>query len=168
MTFETELTSHMPKMRKWAMRYANGHRARAEDLVQDTLLKALANKHRYRAQESMTGWLRVIMRNVCFSDTRRAKQHKEKVTPESIWWAGETTSAETILIAKEVCDILALLPQIYRQILLASSEGLTIHELAEKFTLNEGTVKSRLHRARSEFEILLTGGTCRKRKPRVN
>lgn len=85
--FKTELAAAIPHLRAYGRSLA-GDIDRADDLVQDTMLKAWASRERFAAGTSMKAWTFVILRNVFLSQMRRQKFHGEydAVAAERCWW----------------------------------------------------------------------------------
>lgn len=148
--------------------------ADAEDLVQDTLLRA------YRSIETFDGrhpraWLLTIMRNAQVNRTR--KQRPQLLDDPDVDHArpdGRQTDASAEAVALEtgfdaaVIAALESLPPLFRQVIeLVDVAGLTYAEAAEAAGVPIGTVMSRLHRARARIrEQLAVAGLAPKRQSR--
>jgi len=144
MTLADDMVGHRHELFKYAMRLC-GSTHRAEDLVQETFLKALQH------QSSFTGghldrWLSVILRNVFYSSYKKARREVSDID-------GEYSHAIPIDPApavelKQALAILETLPRRYREVIrLISIEGHTYAETASIVGIPEGTVKSRHFRA---------------------
>ncbi|MEJ1199325.1 MULTISPECIES: RNA polymerase sigma factor [unclassified Streptomyces] len=145
--------------------------ADAEDLVQDTLLRA------YRAVDRFDGkhpraWLLTIMRRAEINRHRRRRPHlldDPDTDLDRLSTTGASGSAEEIVVGEafdEVVDeALCALPDKHRQVVqLVDIDGLTYAEAAHLLDVPEGTVMSRLHRARKRIRArLATAGLAPKR-----
>ncbi|WP_239105455.1 RNA polymerase sigma factor [Streptomyces sp. 604F] len=145
--------------------------ADAEDLVQDTLLRA------YRAIDGFDGkhpraWLLTIMRRAEINRHRRRRPHlldDPDTDLDRLSSTGPSGSAEEIVVGEafdEVVDeALGALPDKHRQVVqLVDIDGLTYAEAAHLLDVPEGTVMSRLHRARNRIRArLATAGLAPKR-----
>jgi RNA polymerase sigma-70 factor (ECF subfamily) len=127
-------------------------RASADDLVQDTLVRALRYRHTYRSGASVDTWLRTILRNV-FIDAwhrdRRATSFRNALrslpSPEPVDFD-----------PAQVLAAIAQLPDDQRiAVTLRELDGLTYAEIAEQTGAPIGTVMSRLRRGRTRLHALL-------------
>ncbi|WP_201842087.1 sigma-70 family RNA polymerase sigma factor [Microvirga zambiensis] len=129
---------------------------RAEDLVQDTVLRALSRQESFQAGTNLQAWLFTILRNSFFSDHRRSSREIEDVDGRLA--AEMTTGAdqETRLVLQELETALGRLPQDQREaLLLVGMEGLSYEETAAALSCAVGTVKSRVNRARNRLAEML-------------
>jgi RNA polymerase sigma-70 factor (ECF subfamily) len=124
----------------------------ADDLVQETLMKALANLDKFEPGTKLKSWLFTIMRNTFYTRAkvlgREAPGLEENVS-------GDTPIAatqETVARAREVQRALEKLPAHYREVLtLVAILGESYEATAEICDCAVGTVKSRLNRARHQI-----------------
>jgi RNA polymerase sigma-70 factor (ECF subfamily) len=130
---------------------------RADDLVQDTILRAWANIDRFEAGTNLNAWLFTILRNAFYSQHRKAK--REVSDPEGSYAAHRGTVPEQ----NAKCDFqdmrmaLAKLPVDQREaLILIAAEGLSYEEAAQVCGVAVGTIKSRVHRARLRLAQLLS------------
>lgn len=156
--FKRELATVIPHLRAFG-RSLSGSRDIADDLVQETLLKAWAARSRFQAGTNMRAWTFIILRNHFLSQKRRARLTGE--------W--DDLVADRILAAPagqdkqlELADMqraLLLLPESQREaLILVGAGGFAYEEAAEICGVAVGTVKSRVARARSALERLLENG----------
>ncbi len=132
------------------------NRSLAEDLTQDTLVKALQAARQLRELESLDAWLFRIMSN-CRRDHFRNQVSTENVDNYDLVdeRTPETRSSEQQLIQK-VRDSVEALPETHRQTLtLVDIEGFSYMETASILEIPVGTVMSRLSRARARLRKLL-------------
>ncbi|MGU3282494.1 sigma-70 family RNA polymerase sigma factor [Methylobacterium mesophilicum] len=147
--FRGDLVRALPALRGFAFSLA-GDTSRADDLVQESLVKAWANRHRFTLGTSMNAWLFTILRNQFYSEMRKAKREIEDAD-------GVHAAAMTALPAQEgVVDLQRLrermdrIPEAQRMaLMMVGAEGYTYEEAAELLRCRVGTVKSRVSRARA-------------------
>jgi RNA polymerase sigma-70 factor (ECF subfamily) len=126
----------------------------AQDLYQETLYRALANKDKYNVGTNIKAWLYTIMRNIFINNYRRkAKQNTIfDSTPNDFLLnhAQVTTAnaAESILKLKDIQQAIHHLPEIFRNPFLLYFDGYKYHEIADMLGEPLGTIKSRIHFAR--------------------
>ena len=142
----------------------------AEDLVQETYLRATTASHRPDAGSNLKGWLFVIMRNAWLNQIRHRNNGPRFVELET----GEQSIDETQenphvvylrkLEREQVREAIESLPDAYREIVvLRDIEGFTYQEIATVLDCPAGTVMSRLGRARGKLRQLLSGWRTRAR-----
>ena len=126
----------------------------AQDLYQETLYRALANKDKYNVGTNIKAWLYTIMRNIFINNYRRkAKQNTIfDNTPNDFLLdynqAVSTNEAESNLKLKDLKAAIHALPEIFRNPFLLYFDGYKYHEIAGMLTEPLGTIKSRIHFAR--------------------
>ncbi|HPG10246.1 MAG TPA: RNA polymerase sigma factor [Chitinophagaceae bacterium] len=126
----------------------------ADDLYQDTLYKALANKDKYNVGTNIKAWLFTIMRNIFINNYRRKAKQKTifDSTPNEYFLNSNqnavANSAEGNLRMKEIQEALKQLPEIFRTPFLLYFDGYRYNEIAEMLVEPLGTIKSRIHFAR--------------------
>ncbi len=126
----------------------------AQDLYQETLYRALANKDKYNVGTNIKAWLYTIMRNIFINNyRRRAKQNTIfDSTPNDFLLnynqAVETNVAESSLKLKDINIAIHGLPEIFRNPFLLYFDGYKYHEIADILKEPLGTIKSRIHFAR--------------------
>lgn len=145
----------IPKLRAFAMSLTN-HADQADDLVQDTILRALSNLHRFEPGTNLDAWLFTILRNSFRSEYRKRKREVED--GEGAFAARLKThpSQQSHLDFEDLRSALAQLPLDQREaLLLVGAEGMSYEEAAAVCNVAVGTVKSRVNRARSKLAALL-------------
>ena len=162
--FKKQLAQVIPHLRAFG-RSLSGSRDLADDLVQETLLKAWAARLRFQAGTNMRAWTFIILRNLYLSQMRRARFKGE--------W--DDLVADRILAAPanqdrhvELGDMqraLMHLPQPQREaLILVGAGGFAYEEAAEICQVAVGTIKSRVARGRVALEALLTEGVLPSRR----
>ncbi|MHB2207159.1 sigma-70 family RNA polymerase sigma factor [Methylobacterium sp. CM6257] len=149
--FRSDIIKALPALRTFALSLV-GDVSRADDLVQETFVKAWANQARFRPGTNFTAWLFTILRNQFYSELRK---HRREIEDVDGTHAGQLTSLsdqEDASTLKVVWERLGDLPAAQRQaLLLVGAEGHTYEEAAIKLGCQVGTVKSRVSRARSSL-----------------
>ena len=161
--FAEEALPWLDAVYSFSLRLVQGDRDAAEDLVQDTFLRAHRFWHTYRRGTNVKSWLFTICRNTYLHQKARMREQRER--PAADFDARqEALSAATafgtsapdpesdffgMLIDDEVVEAIDALPEEFREVLVLSDLGeLKYAEIAEVLVLPLGTVKSRLFRAR--------------------
>jgi RNA polymerase sigma-70 factor (ECF subfamily) len=161
--FKREMLNVVPHLRAFA-RGLCGRADFADDLVQETLLKAWAAQARFEPGTSMRAWTFVILRNVYLSELRRNRFRGEY----------DETQAERILVAPAGQEgplhlgdlhraLLTLPPERREALLLVGAGGFSYEEAADICGCAVGTIKSRVGRARAALAAMIEDGTLPKR-----
>ena len=145
----------IPRLRRYA-RALVGDRARADDLVQDTLERALVKFHLWRRGSDLRAWLFTVMHNVHVNQVRASRDHAMLDDD-----GDEMAVAPTQGAALEIRDLeraLALIPSEQREVLLLIAlEDMSYAEVANALGIPIGTVMSRLSRAREKLRGMMYG-----------
>lgn len=152
-----EILPHLPHLRAFA-RFLARDDAQAQDLVQDTVMRALAKAHQFIPGTNLKAWLTIILRNGFYNDLRR-KGRRPEVSIEVV---GDTTSTpgeqESALQVRDFQRGFAQLTASQREaLLLVGASGFSYQDAAEIARCAVGTMKSRVSRARAELERLMAG-----------
>lgn len=127
----------------------------AEDVVQDTYIRALAGLERFRGQSALGTWLVRIAINEALGRLRRKKPEALDAPPAAPVVDPETlmaTAESRVMLERAIDD----LPDAFRSVFVARMvEGLSIEETADLFGLRPETVKTRVHRARVRLRASL-------------
>lgn len=160
--FEEVALVHLDALYRSALRLTQ-NRAEAEDVVQETWLRAFRSFHRFDPGTNCRAWLFTILRNAFLTRRRRASQDVvgESVVPEETWESMADTGApirhpEDALLRSvvhgDVDRALGELPLAHREVvILADLEGLSYKEIAQVMECPIGTVMSRLSRGRARL-----------------
>jgi len=162
--FKDQLAQVIPHLRAFG-RSLSGSRDLADDLVQETLLKAWAARKRFQAGTNMRAWTFIILRNLFLSQMRRArfKGEWDDVTAAKILAAPASQDRHVEL--GDMQRALLHLPQPQREaLILVGAGGFAYEEAAEICGCAVGTIKSRVARGRVALEALLTGGKLPSRR----
>ena len=152
MTFGEQVASAIPDLRRYA-RSLTGETHEADDLLQDTLERALMKQHLYVEAGALVGWLHAIMRNLFFDRTRRRKRRNrvESVNIDDIEIAASVPSnQEDHRFLSELEGLFARLPSDSVEILMTVGvQGKSYDHAATRLNVACGTIRSRLSRSRS-------------------
>ena len=169
--FAEEALPHLDAVYRFALRLS-GSPDEAEDLVQETFLRAFRSWDQYTRGTKAKSWLFTICRNVFLRRRERQKRHDEIVaetvapsdgssSPVNPMWASvagvdpEGRFFDSI-VDEQILDAIDELPEEYRTaVVLSDLEGLPYAEIAETMGVPVGTVKSRLFRGRRRLQEVL-------------
>ena len=148
--FADEVIQHLPKLRRFAWRLA-GNRSLADDLVQETVLRALVHAEQFQTGTNLLAWLHTILRNCYFNDRRIAQRLTSldavTVAPPTI--AGDQ---EARVHMGDVSGRIEKLAPVQREaLLLVGANGHSYEAAAAIAGCAVGTMKSRVSRARTEL-----------------
>ena len=149
------LLAAVPSLRAFAISLTNDF-SRADDLVQDTLLRALANIDRFERGTNLHAWLFTILRNLFHSEYR--KRRREVEDADGSYAAGLKVQPEqgARLDFEDFRSALAKLSPDQREaLLLVGAQGFSYEEASQICGCAVGTIKSRVSRARSRLAELL-------------
>ena len=162
--FKEQLAAVIPHLRAFG-RSLSGNRDLADDLVQETMLKARAARKRFQAGTNMRAWTFIILRNLFLSQMRRArfKGEWDDVTAAKILAA--PASQDKHIELGDMQRALLHLPQPQREaLILVGAGGFAYEEAAQICGCAVGTIKSRVARGRVALESLLSGGDMSSRR----
>jgi RNA polymerase sigma-70 factor (ECF subfamily) len=130
-----------------------GNEHRSEDLVQETFLKAWANRDKYTPGTELKGWLFTILRNTFYSDYRKYKRETEDVDDRLALRLFEEDAQDHVVALKELIAAVARLPEIQRRpLVLMGAYGFSQLEAADACGCTVGTIKSRVSRGRATLD----------------
>jgi RNA polymerase sigma-70 factor, ECF subfamily len=154
--FHSRLEEQIPRLRRYA-RALTRDIHRADDLVQDTLVRALAKQHLWQAGTNLRAWLFTLMHNQHVNDVRRDNREGGKIDVEDV--AAVLVANTDPTASRQLRELergLARLPLEQREsILLVGLEGLRYDEAAAVLGVPIGTVRSRLSRGREALRKLM-------------
>ena len=162
--FEQEALVHLDALYRVALRLT-GNAADAEDLVQETMLRAYRSWERYTLGTNAKGWLLTILRHLFINEYRRKSRHPETVDvdtiePFALFQEVQEEDPQGAFFDKivddEVLRAVDQLPEAFREaVTLSDVEGLSYEEVAKVLDVPVGTVKSRLYRGRRLLQAKL-------------
>lgn len=160
--FEDEALEHLEVLYGQGRRLTGGDEARAEDLVQKTMLKAWRSWDTYDVGTNCKAWLMTILRNTFINEFRKKKSRPEPVDYDDVEkrpvWSQlkeEDPEGESFdsIVDDEVVRAIERLPDEFRiAVVLSDVQGMSYEEIAEQLEVPLGTVKSRLYRARQRLQ----------------
>jgi RNA polymerase sigma-70 factor (ECF subfamily) len=160
-SFEREALPHLDVLYRVALRLA-GDPSAAEDLVQDTMLRAFRGWSGYRPGTNARAWLLTILRNTFINEYRRRRREPvamdiEAAEPHAIYRDVADADPEGEFFARivdtRILEAVDRLPTPFREVVVLSDmEGLGYAEIAESLGIPVGTVKSRLFRGRRQLQ----------------
>jgi len=160
--FHDQLKAVLPRLRIYALSLTRD-RDGADDLVHDTVIKALTGRHSFQPGTNLAAWLFRIQRNEFISGLRRQRPTVpvDTTIAESL---SHPPHQESGLVMREFVTAFAKLAPTQREaLLLAVLEGLPYEVIASHTGVSVGTVKSRISRARDTLERLLLEGDVKQR-----
>jgi RNA polymerase sigma factor (sigma-70 family) len=152
------LEQQIPALRRYAYALLRDHAA-ADDLVQDTLERALSRWSLRRADGDLRAWLFTIQRNLYISSWRRTRRRGSEVSIDEASVPSIAPRQEAVLEAQDVLAALDDLPEEQKSILLLIGvEDFSYDEAARILGMPIGTVMSRLARARHRLRSIVETG----------
>jgi RNA polymerase sigma-70 factor (ECF subfamily) len=156
--YREDVVALVPQLRAFARSLTAGHTALADDLVQDTILKALEAQDQFTAGTNLRAWLFTILRNRHLSLLRRQRTRNEVGNEDFDAFGAVPAFQESRLEVVAFRRAFAQLSEAHRTVLvLVCVEGLPYDEVARIMRCEVGTVKSRVNRARAALKRMLLG-----------
>lgn len=153
-----DLVGAIPNLRAFAMSLCGNH-DRADDLVQETLVKAWNHLDTFQDGTNLKAWLFTILRNVYFSELRRRKREVEDANGAFAATLSVAPEQPGHIDLADLTHALTLLPADQREaVILIGAEGFSYEEAAEICGCAVGTIKSRVNRARTRLNELVEQG----------
>ncbi|MCV6593073.1 MAG: RNA polymerase sigma factor [Silicimonas sp.] len=153
-----EIVEHLPALRAFALSLTR-NRALADDIVQDTVIKAWTGFEAFQQGTKLRAWLFTILRNNFYSHHRRARREIEDVDGLHAARLAVSPSHDGRLMLGEVLAAFEQLTAEQREVLLlVGASGFSYDEAAEICGVSLGTVKSRINRGRRALGDMLGYG----------
>lgn len=155
--FQFKVSELQEFLRPYALGLTNDHED-TNDLLQETMFKALSNKDKFEDGTNIKAWLYTIMKNIFINNYRRKSKMRTMVdTTENLFYINSSQTelpdrANSKLVMDDLMKIMNTLPDEYRLPFLMHYQGYKYQEIAERFELPLGTVKSRIFLARQELK----------------
>ncbi|MCC6396193.1 MAG: sigma-70 family RNA polymerase sigma factor [Bacteroidetes bacterium] len=159
--FTEEMVPYMDMLYSYAF-YLSNDREQANDLLQDTFMKAYRFYDRFESGTNAKAWLHRIMKNTYINEYRRTHrlpeivEYDEHISAYQMIGRGDgadndlRTMLDTQMFDDDITNALAALPEKFKSIIvLRDIEDMPYEEIAEVLEIPIGTVRSRLHRARA-------------------
>lgn len=154
--FSHKVNLHYSPLRGYALKLTQDHED-ANDLVQETMLKAFKNKDKFEEGTNLKGWLYTIMKNIFINNYRRmVKGNIFTDDTEGQFYINQASftdknEGERNLVMKEINTAIGELADNLKIPFLMSFEGYKYEEIAEQLNVPLGTVKIRIHVARQRL-----------------
>jgi len=150
-----EIVTHLKPMRAFALSLTRDV-ARADDLVQDTVVKAWTNIDKFTVGTNMRAWLFTILRNTFYSERRKAKREVADVDGAMTERMSEKPAHDGMLALADFRRAFDQLPAEQREaLILVGAQGFAYEEAARMCGCAVGTVKSRANRGRKRLAEML-------------
>lgn len=162
--FKDELSAVIPQLRAFG-RSLSGNRDMADDLVQETLLKAWAARDRFQAGTNIRAWTFIILRNLFLSQMRRSRfkgEWDELVADRLL--SAPAGQDKQIELADLQRALLELPPAQREALILVGAGGFAYEEAATICDCAVGTIKSRVARGRAALELVIAEGKLPSRR----
>jgi RNA polymerase sigma-70 factor (ECF subfamily) len=154
-TIRDQILAAVPSLRAFAISLC-GNVDRADDLVQETLLRALANIDSFQPGTNLPAWLFTILRNLFRSEYRKRRREVEDADGSYAETLKAQPSQTSHVEFQEFRTALAKVPPDQREaLILVGASGFSYEEAAEICGCAVGTIKSRVNRARTRLAQLL-------------
>ena len=157
------LLAAIPRLRRYA-RVLTGNPARADDLVQDTLLRAWDKRRLWRAGSDLRAWLFTIMHNVYQNQHALVRREAGNISLDAesergpAWEVAQPGNQLERIELREVVELMDRLPAEQREVLLLTAvEELRYEEISAVLAIPIGTVMSRISRARDKLRRMAMG-----------
>ena len=161
-SFADEVVEYSAKLKGYARKLA-GKRPIVEDIVQETIFRALVYSDQFEPGTNLSAWLHTILRNCYFSELRQSRRLTELSETNSDQPRASGPDQIWTVRAKETAKHISALPRVQREALsLVAVDGNSYETAAIKTGCACGTMKSRVSRARSALlEATHGGGNAR-------
>jgi len=151
--FSRMIKEHSPSLRIHALRYTKNEDD-ADDLVQDTMIKAIRFYENFEEGSNIKGWLFIILRNTFINDYRKNIKKRaiitqtEEISSQDLAISASDNKAPGTFIMGDIQMALSSIPEMYSVPFIKHFEGHKYQEIADEFNMPIGTVKTRIHVAR--------------------
>jgi RNA polymerase sigma-70 factor, ECF subfamily len=160
------LRAEIPRLNRYARALMRG-RDGAEDLVQDTILRALEKAHLWQPGTNLQAWLFTLMHNQYVNMVRRSVRHGCRLDIDRANRIAPPTQPGR-LILRDLERAIARLPKEQRRVVrLVGIQGMKYDEAAAVCGVPLGTIRSRLCRARAALDAMLEGDGVDHRRARI-
>lgn len=161
-TFQNQLVANLPAMTAFAVMLTR-NRSAADDLVHDTVVRALSREELFTPGTNLKAWLFTIMRNLHINNLRAGHRSRIVDIDDDLLpnLASAAPNQEHRLVLKELFHAIGGLNRDQQEVLsLVVGQDMSYEEAAEVCGCPIGTIRSRLARARRELERMLAGDTA--------
>jgi RNA polymerase sigma factor, sigma-70 family len=151
--FNTLVVQHAESLRGYALHFTRDDED-ANDLVQDTMLKAVTYHGRFKEGTNLKGWLYTIMKNTFINNYRRfiktsaLVSQSDEIPNAHLLHSAASNAGESKFVMEDIKGAMAELADDYYTPFSMYFEGYKYHEISEHLRIPIGTVKTRIHVAR--------------------
>lgn len=159
--FNALVIQHADSLKTYARNFTRDNED-ANDLVQETILKAITYFKNFREGTNLKGWLYTIMKNTFINNYRRASKTNSLITKEgeisqaNLLVSSTKNMGESKFVMEDIYSALNRLSADYYTPFTMYFEGYKYHEISEHLHIPIGTVKTRIHIARKTMKKCLT------------
>lgn len=151
-TFEKKLIEHIPGLRRYAAALTGNGLNHPDDLVQDTLERALKKQSLWIRRDKLRSWLFTLMHNIFINQIKKSTINYAEISETEDTLACSTGDPEQAYFASQLKQQLNKLPVEQKEtLILVSLEGFSYEETAIILDIPVGTVMSRIHRGREKL-----------------
>ena len=153
LSLNSQICAHKNDLDLFARRFTNDFED-ANDLVQDTMIKAIRYASMYKDGTNLKGWLYTIMKNTFINSYKRVSKKNsimdtsEELSSAQLKKSASTNLSENKFMMEDINLAMKGLQSVYSIPFLRYFEGYKYHEIAEELQIPIGTVKTRIHMAR--------------------
>src|SRR5690606_25081638 len=171
--FETLITDHAASLKMYALHFTHDEQD-ADDLVQDTVLKAITYRDKFQEGTNIKGWLYTIMKNTFINNYRRVLKtsgvitQSEEITPSNLVFSATENRGEKQFIMDDIQEAMGKLSEEYYVPFTMYFEGYKYQEIATHLRIPIGTIKTRIHVARKLLKKTLRPYAQVKASPLAN
>jgi RNA polymerase sigma factor (sigma-70 family) len=159
--FTDQVATHALALTGYAL-FLTQNKEEAHDLLQETYLKAFSNRDRFAPDTNLKGWLYTIMKNTFINNYRRkVKRNTFSDQTDQDYYINQPSQripnqAESKMVMDDLNKAIALLPFELREAFLLNFKGHKYQDIADRFGIPIGTVKTRIHLARKVLKRKLS------------
>ncbi|SKB64162.1 RNA polymerase sigma-70 factor, ECF subfamily [Sphingobacterium nematocida] len=153
MEFNNLVIQHSISLKSYARNFTKDQED-ANDLVQDTVVKAITYFNNFRDGTNLKGWLYTIMKNTFINNYRRLTKtntfitQEEEISPSNLMVSAHLNAGENKFVMEDINTALSTLAEEYYTPFTMYFEGYKYNEIADHLQIPIGTVKTRIHVAR--------------------
>jgi len=160
LTLDYQICNHKSALEQFAIKFTHNQED-ADDLVQDTLLRAMRYADLYQNGTNLQGWLYTIMKNTFINDYRKSSIRKkvintvEVIDSQQLTQSAATNEGVQKFLGEDIDTAIKNLSPTYSVPFLKYFEGYKYHEIADELNIPIGTVKTRIYMARQSLQASL-------------
>ena len=158
--FNSEVLSLSKPLRYFALNLTSNDEE-AKDLLQETMLKAISNRHRFADKTNLKAWMYTIMKNTFITNYQKLVKRKTFIdTTENLHYLNSSqyttkNEGEMKFTMEDINKALSKVDKAFTEPFMMYFHGYKYHEIADKLAIPIGTVKNRIHLARKELKSFL-------------